>query len=139
METQVTPAKTGKKKKSPVNRHFVNWFEIPALNFQRAVDFYNTIFDIDMETSEMPGYVMAFFPANKGIGGAVIQGEGCIPSSKGPLVYMNAGKEIDEIVGRIDAAGGRVLMPKTLISEEGGHFALFIDTEGNRLALHAKA
>ncbi len=68
----------------------------------------------------------------------MIQGEGCIPSDKGPLVYLNAGKSLDAIVSRIGEAGGRVLMHKTLISAESGYFALFIDTEGNRLALHSK-
>lgn len=139
METETQPEKSTRKKKSALNRHYVTWFEIPAINFQRATDFYNAIFDIEMETSEMPGYMMAFFPANKGIGGAVIQGEGCIPSDKGPLVYLNAGKSLDVIVSRIEEAGGRVLMRKTLISADNGYFALFIDTEGNRLALHSKA
>jgi hypothetical protein len=139
MKNETQPKKAANKKSSPINRHYVTWFEIPALNFQRATDFYNAIFDIEMETSEMPGYLMAFFPANKGIGGAVIQGEGCTPSATGPLVYLNAGKSLDAVVTRITSAGGRVLMPKTLISEENGFFALFIDTEGNRLALHSKA
>ena len=49
---------------------------------------------------------------------------------------MNAGDDMDSILGRIDLAGGRIIMPKTLISDTSGYFALFIDSEGNRLALH---
>ncbi len=118
-------------------KNYVNWFEIPAYNFERAVNFYNEIYNIQMETSEANGYYIAYFPAKTtGIGGAVVSGEGCVPSNVGPLVYLNAGKDLDAVLARVENAGGQVIMPKTLISEEAGYFALFLDTEGNRLALH---
>ncbi|MEQ8907266.1 VOC family protein [Ekhidna sp.] len=130
---------TSSKKSGKKLRHYVNWFEIPALNLQRAVSFYNHIYDIEMETTESPAYAMAFFPADNGIGGAVVTGEGCVPSEVGPLVYLNGGKDLSPILNRIEDAGGRIVMPKTLIDEDSGYFALFIDSEGNRLALHSKS
>jgi hypothetical protein len=70
------------------------------------------------------------------VGGALIAGPGCIPNDTGILIYLNAGNDLDGVLGRVELAGGRVIMPKTLISESAGSFALFIDSEGNRLALH---
>lgn len=126
------------RKKSAKLRHYVSWFEIPALNLLRAVGFYNFIYGIEMETTETNGYSMAIFPADNGIGGAIVVGEGSVPSEAGPLVYLNAGKDLAPVLGRIEQGGGRIIMEKTLISEEDGYFALFIDTEGNKLALHSK-
>lgn len=117
--------------------HYVIWFEIPALNLLRAVGFYNHIYKIKMETSESSDYAMALFPADNGIGGAIVVGEGSIPSATGTLVYLNGGKDLAPILGRVVEAGGRIILNKTLISEEAGYFALFIDTEGNKLALHS--
>lgn len=116
----------------------ITWFEIPALNFQRAVEFYNQVFDIQMETSEVNTYSMAFFPHDTGAGGAVVSGEGSLPSEHGTLIYLNAGPHLDTMLSRIEHAGGKVILGKTLISEKSGHFAVFMDTEGNKLALHSK-
>ncbi|MEP2671350.1 MAG: VOC family protein [Cyclobacteriaceae bacterium] len=127
------------KKEKPMNlKHYVNWFEIPAYNFERAVSFYNQIYNITMDVTEINGYSMAFFPAKRGIGGAVVAGEGCTPNTTGPLVYLNGGKDLNIVLNRIEDAGGRIIMNKTLINDAVGHFALFMDTEGNRLALHSK-
>ena len=119
-------------------KNYVNWFEIPAINIQRAVAFYNHIYVLNMEIVESESYAMAFFPANGGIGGAIVAGSGCIPSETGSLVYLNGGEDLGPTLEKIEEAGGRVILPKTLINEESGYFAIFIDTEGNRLALHSK-
>jgi predicted enzyme related to lactoylglutathione lyase len=119
-------------------RHYVSWFEIPVTNLLRAVGFYNFIYGIEMETTETVGYAMALFPADNGIGGALVMGDGSVPSETGTLVYLNAGKDLTPVLGRVEQAGGRIILGKTLISEEAGYFALFIDSEGNKLALHSK-
>lgn len=119
-------------------KNYVSWFEIPAVNFQQAVNFYNHIYEIEMEKNFDGKYAMAFFPARSGIGGAIVAGPGSTPSDSGPLIYLNAGGDLNRILQRIESAGGRVVMPKTLISEESGYFAIFIDSEGNKLALHSK-
>ncbi|MFT5617336.1 MAG: putative enzyme related to lactoylglutathione lyase [Arenicella sp.] len=125
----------------PLNKqlkNYISWFEIPALNIQRATAFYNQIYQINMEVVESNGYSMAVFPTDSGIGGAVVMGLGSTPSEFGSLVYLNAGNDLTAVLNRIEAAGGRIVMPKTMISEDVGFFALFIDTEGNKLALHSK-
>lgn len=119
-------------------KDFISWFEIPAYDIHRAARFYGTIYNMEMEVAVNGEFAMAYFPADKGIGGALIAGPGCLPSDTGTLIYLNAGNDLDGILGRIDLAGGRVIMPKSLISESAGSFALFIDSEGNRVALHEK-
>lgn len=123
-------------KQHPKLKDYVSWFEIPAYDLHRAAAFYNTIYNMQMEVAHNGEFHMAYFPADKGIGGALIQGPGCYPNDSGVLIYLNAGNDMDSILGRIELAGGRIIMPKTLIAEQAGYFALFIDSEGNRLALH---
>lgn len=125
------------KKAIPKLKNYVNWFEIPVLDLDRAIGFYNQIYGFKMERMAVGNYAMAMFPANNGIGGALVVGPGCVPSEIGSLIYLNAGKDLAPILGRITAAGGRVVMDKTLIDEDTGYFALFIDSEGNRLALNS--
>lgn len=117
-------------------KDFISWFEIPVYDIRRAARFYGTIYNLEMEVTGNGEFAMAYFPADKGIGGALIYGPGCVPSDTGTLVYLNAGNDLDGILGRVDLAGGRVIMPRSVISEAAGSFALFIDSEGNRVALH---
>jgi predicted enzyme related to lactoylglutathione lyase len=131
-----THSNRGKKKLSI--KDYISWFEIPVVNFDQAINFYNHIYEIDMEQVTLNGYRMAFFPSSNGIGGALVSGPGSLPSETGVLVYLNAGKDLNNVLSRIEPAGGRIVMPKTLISEEEGYFAIFIDSEGNKLALHSQ-
>jgi uncharacterized protein len=117
-------------------KDFVSWFEIPVWDIHRAARFYNMLYNMEMEVKASGEFAMAYFPADKGIGGALVQGPGCLPGDTGSLIYLNAGNDLDGILARIDLAGGRVIMPKTLINDTAGHFALFLDSEGNRVALH---
>lgn len=118
--------------------NFVNWFEIPAYNHYRSVAFYNYIYGIQITSVELNGFQMGFFPAESGIGGAIVTGPGCVPSDIGPLVYLNGGLDLNNVLLKVNEAGGRVIMDKTFLSETVGYFAMFIDSEGNRLALHSK-
>lgn len=133
-----TPSKRPTIDRTAIDGNYITWFEIPALNFERAVEFYNNIYQITMETNQMNGYSMAFFPSVSGIGGAIICGEGSEPSDKGALLYLNGGDDLNQVLNRVEPAGGRVLLTKQQINEEAGCFALFIDSEGNKLALHSK-
>jgi len=131
MGTLGSPQKTNKLK------NYVNWFEIPVLNLERAVEFYNRIYNIHMEMTEMNEYSMAFFPTNNGIGGALVMGPGSIPSETGSLIYLNGGEDLQYILDKVEPANGRVILEKTKIDDDSGYFALFIDSEGNKLALHS--
>jgi len=120
----------------------LNWFEIPAADISRAQKFYETIFDIKMDSmGEMMGMKMTSFPAEMGNGkvaGSLVEGPQHKPSMDGAVVYLNANPAIDTVIGKIEAAGGKMIMPKMQISPEIGYMAFFVDTEGNRVALHAQ-
>ncbi len=124
------------------NTNALNWFEIPVTDSARAKKFYEDIFGIQMETTDMMGLEMTFFPydmnAQSGkVSGALVKGEMMKPGMDGAVVYLNANPAIQTVVDKIEGAGGKVLMPKTHISDEVGYMAWFTDTEGNRMALHA--
>ena len=116
----------------------INWFEIPAVDFDRAKTFYERVLDIKM-IIPFPDTKYAMFPAdmqNGEIGGGLTQEEGAVPAPQGTLIYLNGGENLDVPLARVEAAGGKVIMPKTSIGENG-FMARFIDTEGNRIAFHS--
>ena len=125
------------RKKIEAISDFVSWFEIPAVDFQQAVYFYNTIFSIEMKQEINDVNAMAFFPVKSGVGGAIISGPGSTPSDKGPLLYLNGGNDLNDVLSKVPEAGGRIVMEKTPIGEDAGFFAIFIDSQGNKLALHS--
>lgn len=123
-------------------KNAISWFEIPSTDINRAQKFYETIFDIQMIPMDMPNLQMRMFPIENpmtGIGGAIsYAGDFYKPSAEaGPLVYLNANPDVQNILHKIEAAGGKILVPKTEISPDYGHMAVFLDTEGNRIALHS--
>lgn len=116
----------------------INWFEIPVTDFTRAKTFYEALFDSQLETMEAMGMTMAFLPADlqNGIGGGLVKGDGFEPSTKGSLVYLNGGDDLNIPLARVEAAGGQIVLPKTPIGKNG-FMAYFIDTEGNKVGLHS--
>ena len=123
-------------------KNAISWFEIPAIDLNRAQKFYETIFNIQMIPLETPNLQMRMFPVEdmmNGIGGAISKAEGFYKPSAtdGTLVYLNANPDVQNVLDKIEAAGGKIVLPKTQISPEYGYMALFIDTEGNRVALHS--
>lgn len=117
----------------------IHWFEIPAKNFDRACDFYAQVLACDIhklnhENGTNYGFLPGFSPDE--VGGAIVKGKGYEPSGKGSLVYLNGGNDLDVPLAKVKKAGGKVLTPKTSIGENG-YMAHFLDTEGNRVALHS--
>ncbi|HXS35461.1 MAG TPA: VOC family protein [Flavipsychrobacter sp.] len=123
------------------NTNALNWFEIPANDIKRAKKFYETVFGITMDESDMMGMQMAMFPYESNSGkasGAVVQSQMHKPSQDGSVVYLNADPNMQTILDKIPSAGGQVVMPRTHISEDIGYMAFFLDTEGNKVALHSQ-
>ena len=117
----------------------VNWFEIPATDFERAKKFYAEVLQIEFTDVPMPKAKYALFPMDNkeyGAAGAIMQMDEFKPSADGPTIYFYAGEDLSAALARIESAGGKVIIPKTDIGEHG-FFAQFIDTEGNRMALHS--
>lgn len=122
----------------------VGWFEIPVMDMKRAQKFYEQVFDIKIHIAEMGETTMGWFPFPKdpmarGSGGSLIQNLSHYkPSDNGTLIYFSS-DEITQELTRVKEAGGQVLKEKTMISEDIGYMALFLDSEGNRIALHSRA
>ncbi len=121
-------------------KNALNWFEIPAVDFERAKKFYETVLGSEMMEMPFPDGRYGMLPADmeNGVGGAIVQGEGFTPSQTGTLVYLNGGQDLSEPLSRVEAAGGKITLPKTGIGGNG-FMAHFIDTEGNKVALHSMA
>lgn len=117
----------------------LNWFEIPATDFDRAVKFYSDIYAFDMPTRDMGHSRMGFFQhePGSGVGGSIVHGDGYIPARDGPKLYLNGGSDLRTVLDRVESAGGKVVQGKTQISAEIGYFAIIDDTEGNRIHLHS--
>ena len=117
----------------------INWFEIPVTNIERAIGFYETVLDKKLTRQDMQGFKMALFPYPEGgTGGALCQHPEYQPApSGGVVIYLDGGDDLAVPLGRVVAAGGQVVMPKTLITPEIGYMGFFKDTEGNVIALHS--
>lgn len=119
----------------------ISWFEIPTNDLARATNFYETIFGIKLIPMDTPNLKMRIFPIEDmmtGIGGSLVASNFHKPSSsEGPLIYLNANPDLQLVLDKIEEAGGKVLIPKTMISPENGYMGAFLDTEGNRIALHS--
>ena len=122
-------------------KHAISWFEIPTADINRAQKFYETIFGINMIPLDLPNIQLRMFPIEEpmNIGGALVYNKEFYKpsSSDGPLIYLNGNPDVQNILDKIEGAGGQVLVPKTEISPEHGYMAVFLDTEGNRIALHS--
>ena len=117
----------------------VGWFEIPVMDLDRAKQFYETVMNLQLTLTTMGPLEMAWFPSvEDGIGasGTLIKSEGYTPSHSGTLIYFTA-PDIEGTLARVNANGGKTLLPKTSIGEYG-FIAHFEDSEGNRLALHSR-
>jgi predicted enzyme related to lactoylglutathione lyase len=112
--------------------------EIPTTDFSRAVSFYQAILNVRIEEVEMDGVQMGLFPGDgETVNVTLIRGNDYKPSRDGTIVYLNAGDDLKIVLDKIESNGGKVVVPKTEISPEMGFFAMFIDTEGNKLGLHS--
>jgi len=120
-------------------KNAINWFEIPVLNFERAKTFYSALFGGEITVMPHPEYKYGMLPAemeNGGIGGGIVEGPGFEPSDKGALIYLNGGDDLNERLSKVESAGGKILLPKTSLGPNG-FMAHFMDTEGNKIALHS--
>lgn len=121
----------------------ISWFEIPVNDLNRAQQFYETIFGISLNAIDLPNIKMRVFPVDdtvNGVTGALADTGGTFhkPSATdGPLLYLNANPDVQVVLEKVEAAGGKVLVPKTEIAPEYGHMGVFIDCEGNRIGVHS--
>ena len=121
-------------------RNAIDWFEIPVRNLNRAAAFYEALLGITIRRETIGANALGVFTydVEQGVGGCLLAGDNVpAPSLDGSLVYLNADPSLDAVVARVEAAGGRVLVPKVTLPGDMGCFVHIADTEGNRVGLHA--
>lgn len=118
--------------------NLISIVEISVADFSRAVKFYQNVLNIVIEEIEMDGNQMGILPNEEGtVNVVLVKGADYQPTTDGAVLYLNAGSDLQSMLDKVAQNGGQVIVPKTEISPEMGCFALFIDTEGNKLGLHA--
>lgn len=117
---------------------YVAIFEIPATDITRAISFYEKILDLKIEKMEFPGMEMGLLPfENQMVTGVIMKGEGYEPSADGVTIYLNGGNDLQKVLNKVESTGGKIIIPKTPHADEVGFFAIFIDSEGNKMGLHS--
>lgn len=119
-------------------QHAFSWVEIPVEDFERAKKFYSKIFDYEMPEANLGKTLMGILLSQTdGVGGAIVKSDGHKPSQNGTIVYLNGGKDLNIVLKRVESAGGKIIQQKTIITPDIGYFALFIDSEGNKVGLYS--
>lgn len=138
------PNLAGNNANSTVNKitenmnSYISIFEIPATDISRAIKFYQEILDIKIELMDMEGMQMGLLPfEGQKVICAIMKGEGYVPSPNGVTIYLNGGDNLGVILNKVEANGGKITVPKTLHGDESGYFAIFFDSEGNKIGLHS--
>lgn len=120
----------------------IGWIEMPALDLDRAMKFYETVFEVKLVKMDLGELQMAMWPMRpdgaKGAGAALVKHEAWYkPATDGPLVYFTASSgDLKNEVSRVEAAGGSIAVPIKRVGE-WGWMACAVDTEGNRFAIHS--
>lgn len=119
-------------------KNLISIVEIPVADFSRAITFYQAVLGISIEEMEMDGVQLGVLPSDgETVNVVLAKGDDYHPTTDGPVLYLNAGQDLQPVLAKIEQNGGVIILPKTEISPEMGFFALFIDTEGNKLGLHS--
>lgn len=121
----------------------VGWFEIPVADMDRAVKFYENVFGVTLERHQMGPLDMAWFPwkeNEKGAAGTLVYHKDFYkPSKDGVLVYFTSTSgDVANELAKVEESGGTIVVPKKLITEDVGYMGVFIDSEGNRVAVHSR-
>ena len=115
--------------------HFAVWTEIPVTDMDRAIAFYNEVFNMDLKNDETGPNPMAVFPTQNpdtGVSGHLYPGK---PPAKGtgPTVHMASPDKLENALQRVTTAGGEVLSEAITIPP--GRFAYCLDPDGNSIGI----
>lgn len=119
-------------------KSYISMFEIPATDISRAINFYQALLDIKIEKMDVEGMQMGILPyEGQMVTGVIIQADGYKPSADGVTMYLNAGENLQIVLDRVEKNGGKIITPKTAHADGSGYFAIFLDSEGNKMALNS--
>ena len=123
-------------------KNVINWFQIPTVDLSRAAKFYSAILANEVKVQDFNGMTMGFFPMSggldsDGVGGCLMQpAPGEKPSKEGTTVFLACDGQLDAVISRVEAAGGKIMNQKIFMGDPG-YMAVIEDTEGNRVGLHS--
>ncbi|MYZ59118.1 VOC family protein [Elizabethkingia anophelis] len=124
--------------KSVKMNSYISIFEIPATDISRAINFYKEILGVEIEKLDFPEMEMGLFSyQDQMVTGVIMKADGYKPSADGVTIYLNGGNNLQIILDKVERNGGKVIVPKTPHADGNGFFAIFLDTERNKLGLHA--
>ncbi|MFN9740250.1 MAG: VOC family protein [Pseudomonadota bacterium] len=119
----------------------VTWFEIPVVDFERSVRFYESVLETTLKRENDPamGEFAMFAVAPPGTAGAVARAGAMRPGADGTIVYLWCGASLAAPLARARSAGALVATPPMQLPREIGWVAQIIDPEAPRVRLHARA
>ncbi len=113
------------------------WTDIPVVDLDRAIKFYADVLGKPVRKESMEGFALGLLPhEEQNSSGCLVVSDEMKPSRNGPLVYLSVDGRLDEAVKAARAGGGEILQDKHQIGPYGFR-AIIVDSEGNRIALHA--
>lgn len=120
----------------------IGWFDIYVDDMNRAVAFYEAVFQQELETIVDPtsDTQMKGFPSNMkvyGASGALVKSAHARPGAGGTMVYFTV-EDCAVVEARVTAAEGQIIRPKFSIGEFG-YVTVCMDTEGNMFGLSSMA
>ena len=119
-------------------RSAITWFQIPTADYDRARRFYETILETTLREENFGSGRLAIFPYEEhGMGGGLAEKSDWQPGAGGTVVYLDVNGRLDRTLERVASAGGHVALPKVELPHGIGWVAHIIDSEGNRIGLHA--
>ncbi|OJX70479.1 VOC family protein [Magnetospirillum sp. 64-120] len=119
--------------------HVCTWFELAAQDLDRAQKFYEALFPgaLSRMTCDVAGEMVVFDAPAEAVKGGIVKAQGTHQPGSGAIVYLNGGADLAVPLSRVEAAGGKVLLPKTALPESWGFMAHIVDSEGNLVGLHS--
>lgn len=116
------------------------WIEIPARDVERALKFYQTVFDypeVEVADDGVRRTATLFGGDTQGKSGISLnQTANFEPCDKGVFIYLDAGEELTPALDKVIAAGGKIIAGKTSMGD-AGFYASVLDTEGNLIGLYS--
>jgi uncharacterized protein len=118
--------------------HAINWFEIPALDLERAFAFYSTVLNGHVRKGTFGNGELILFnvPFNTGeaVGGSIVVRSDLKPTTEGGIIYLNAFGKLSDAVSKVEQAGGKIIVPFMDLGKFG-FSSIIIDSEGNKVGL----
>lgn len=114
------------------------WFEIPVRDLKKGADFYGNVLMADLKIEAMGPNDVALLPVRKdGVGGHLYPNMQ-LAGGVAPLVHLMSPSPLEEALGRVAEAGGKVDSEIISLPDDVGRFAYCSDPDGNQFGLFTR-